>query len=36
MKVIKVNNVNDAFNEGVALFQLAGNYRKQESRNGVT
>ena len=36
MKVIKVNNVNDAFNRGVDLFQIDINYRRQESRNGVT
>ncbi len=36
MKVIKVNNVNDAFYRGLDLFGTEINYRRQESRNGPT
>ena len=36
MKVISVNNVNEALIRGVDLFQGETNYRTQESRNGIT
>tara|TARA_R110000744_G_scaffold202965_3_gene321864 strand:+ start:1498 stop:2580 length:1083 start_codon:yes stop_codon:yes gene_type:complete len=36
MKVINARNVNDALLLGIDLFQYAGNYRIQESRNGTT
>ena len=36
MRVIRVDNVNEAFYRGIDLFQSDMNYRRQESRNGVT
>ena len=36
MTTIKVNNVNDALRLGVDFFQWEGNYREQDSRNGIT
>jgi len=36
MRVIRAENVNDAFYRGLDLFQVPINYRRQKSRNGIT
>ena len=36
MRVIKANNINDAFVKGVDLFKGQTNFRRQKSRNGDT
>ena len=36
MRVIRAENVNDAFYRGLDLFQVPVNYRRQKSRNGIT